>query len=366
MPVVPISAAPFAAPQRIGPFAALLGWVLGCALQLQQEALWPPGLFAALALAAALLVGGLLHRSSAALVPAPRQLLWLVAAALLAFASTGLRCVVFDGQALTPTLEGRDVLLTGVVGDMPQRNESGLRFVLEVESATLDGQNVAVPPRIDVGWYGSAYALGGEQVGPQRQPGDVRAGERWRLTLRLKAPHGSRNPFGFDYELWLWERGVQAIGYVRAGAADPAPQRLAQTWTRPVALLRQSVRERIVTHMEQRQFAGLVAALVVGDQNAIDRVDWDVFRATGVAHLVSISGLHITMFAWAAAWGVGGLWRRSARLCLRWPAPDAALLGGVLLATAYAVFAGWGIPAQRTCLMLATVALLRLSGLRWP
>jgi competence protein ComEC len=85
-----------------------------------------------------------------------------------------------------------------------------------------------------------------------------------------------------------------------------------------------------------------------------------------VAHLVSISGLHITMFAWLAAWLVGWLWRRSPRLCLWLPAPEAALCGGVLLAGAYALFSGWGIPAQRTCLMLASVALLRLSGARWP
>jgi competence protein ComEC len=37
-------------------------------------------------------------------------------------------------------------------------------------------------------------------------------GERWQLTLRLKAPHGGSNPFGFDYELWLWEQGLQATG----------------------------------------------------------------------------------------------------------------------------------------------------------
>lgn len=91
-----------------------------------------------------------------------------------------------------------------------------------------------------------------------------------------------------------------------------------------------------------------------------------MFRATGIAHLVSISGLHITMFAWGAALLVGWLWRRSGVLCLVLPAPSAALIGGVLLATAYAFFSGWGVPAQRTCLMLATVALLRLSGARWP
>ncbi len=81
---------------------------------------------------------------------------------------------------------------------------------------------------------------------------------------------------------------------------------------------------------------------------------------------MSISGLHITMFAWLAALLVGWLWRRSGALCLWLPAPSAALVGGVLLAAAYALFSGWGVPSQRTVLMLATVGLLRLSGKRWP
>jgi competence protein ComEC len=352
--------------QQAGPFVALLGWVLGTALQLQQSVLWPLWSYALLVLVGGALTAAFWRRSGLRLRGVRRAVVWLLAAASLGFACTGLRCAVYDTQALDPVLEGRDVLLAGVVSDMPQRNEAGLRFTLAVDSATLDGRPVQLPARMDVGWYAGGYALAGEQVSLQRQPGDVRAGERWRMTVRLKAPHGSRNPHGFDYELWLWERGVQATGYVRAGADDPEPQRLEQTWMHPVALLRQSVRERIYAHVEQRQFAGLIAALVVGDQNAIDRVDWDVFRATGIAHLVSISGLHITMFAWGAAWLVGWLWRRSGRLCLLLPAPSAALLGGVLLAGAYSLFSGWGLPAQRTCLMLATVALLRLSGARWP
>ncbi|MES2363793.1 MAG: ComEC/Rec2 family competence protein [Pseudomonadota bacterium] len=94
--------------------------------------------------------------------------------------------------------------------------------------------------------------------------------------------------------------------------------------------------------MANRQLAGVLAALVVGDQNAIERADWDVFRATGVAHLMSISGLHITMFAWIASLVLGWLWRRSVRftprLCLWLPASSAGALGGLLLAAAYALF----------------------------
>ena len=302
--------------------------------------------------------------------------------AALAFGLTGLRAGVYAGHALNPTLEGRDVLVTGVVVGLPQRNEAGLRFRLQVEAASINGQPTDIPARMDVGWYGGAFSAGpsvlvdsdtaamGERTAPQlvlnRLPAVVRAGERWTMPIRVKAPHGSRNPHGFDYELWLWEQGVQATGYVRASPKDPAALMLGQTWRHPVALARQVVRDRIMERVESRQLAGVIAALVVGDQNAIDRADWDVFRATGVAHLVSISGLHITMFAWGAALALGWAWRRSSRLCLTVAAPHAALVGGLALACAYALFSGWGIPAQRTCLMLAVVCLLRLAGARWP
>jgi competence protein ComEC len=344
-------------------FPALLGFVAGTALQVQQSLLatWP--VYGSLVLLAPVLYALTATKNIA---NAGRLGVALVAFALLGFGVTGLRASVYDSDALAPALEGRDLLVTGVVATMPQRNEAGLRFRLEVESAQLDGQTQRVPPLMDVGWYGGAYATGEALLGLNRLPDDLQAGERWQMTLRFKAPHGSRNPHGFDYELWLWEQGVQATGYVRATAKDPVPVRLGQTWLHPVALARQTVRDQIFAHVAQRPFAGMIAALVVGDQNAIDRIDWDVFRATGVAHLVSISGLHITMFAWGAALAVGWLWRRSGRLCLALPAPSAALLGGVLLATAYSVFSGWGVPAQRTCLMLATVAVLRLSGAHWP
>nr|MDP2192603.1 DNA internalization-related competence protein ComEC/Rec2 [Rhodoferax sp.] len=346
-------------------FPVLLGFVLGTALQLQQVALYAWQIYGCFILLA--LVSGALAVTK---LSATRWRLTLAALAfgLLAFGLTGLRASVFLDAALDAGLEGRDVVVTGVIAAMPQRNESGLRFRLDVELAQLQGQAVRLPPRIYLSWYAGVFGNGGAGgVGElQRQPAPIEAGERWQMTVRLKAPHGARNPHGFDYELWLWEQGLQATGYVRAGPKDPTPQRLAQTGWHPVERARQQVRQQIFEKVSERRYAGLIAALVVGDQNAIERVDWDIFRATGVAHLMSISGLHVTMFAWLAALLVGWLWRRSSRLCLQVPVPSAALVGGVLLATAYAVFSGWGLPSQRTVLMLATVGLLRLSGKRWP
>ncbi len=342
-----------------------IGWVAGSALQLQQAALWPAVGYAVLLLCAVVLAPPCWRVQR----PVWRQLGLVVTMGVLAFALTGWRAGQAQSGALAPSLEGQDIEIQGVVSAMPERSEGGVRFRLSVERAQRNGLDVTVPPVLQLGWYndlGVEFDAGTMWGDLQLQSADLRAGERWTMTVRLKAPHGGLNPHGFDLELWLWEQGIQALGYVRAGRRDQPPTRLEQTWQHPVEWLRQKVRDRIEAAVAARQPAGLIAALVVGDQNAIDRHDWDVFRRTGVAHLVSISGLHITMFAWAAMALVGALWRRSPSLCLRWSAPNAAWVSGVLLATLYALFSGWGVPAQRTVLMLWIVGLLRLTGSVWP
>ncbi len=307
-------------------------------------------------------------------------------AAALGIGLTGLRATAFQSKALDASLEGVDLQVVGVVAAMPQRSDAGLRFRLDVESAVrlspqaLDddalraGASVALPPSIYLAWYHQLLRSEDPAAVPfaqlQQGASDLQAGERWALTVRLKAPHGTVNPHGFDYELWMWEQGLQASGYVRATPRDvangTAPRRIGNTWQHPIERARQSVRDAIFARVTEPRLAGVIAALVVGDQAAIERADWDVYRATGVAHLMSISGLHVTMFAWAAALCVGWLWRRSSRCMLSLPAQYAALVGGALLATGYALFSGWGVPSQRTVWMLSTVALLRLTGKQWP
>ena len=347
--------------------AALGGLVAGTGLQIGQPELWRWEAYAlVLAIALAVLAWSVVCGRSAG--GRWSVLVLALAAGLAAWGLTGSRAWVYQSRALDPGLEGRDILVTGVVSGMPQFNEAGIRFRLSVETATLAGSAVRLPGVLALGWYSGSLgpAADGMLAELQRQPVPLQAGERWRMAVRLKAPHGNSNPFGFDYELWLWEQGVQATGYVRSGASDPAAENLGPSGRHPVALARQTARDRILATVADRGAAGLIAALVVGDQNAIDRADWDVFRATGVAHLMSISGLHVTMFAWVAAALVGRLWRCSGGLCLRLPAPHAARIGGLALATAYAVFSGWGVPAQRTVWMLAMVVLLQLSARRWP
>ena len=366
--------------------ALLLGAVLGPALQLQQAALWPwQGYVSLLAIGVALLSvvalhwsGALAGTSAVRLASPARWVGALAAAAMVAAAVCGLRASAQDAHHLLPQLEGRDIDVVGVVAAMPQRSDVGLRLRLAVESAQSNGQPVKLPPQVLLSWYGGVWNSGDGALDLMRTPAALGAGERWRMTVRLKAPHGQMNPHGFDYELWLWEQGIQATGYVRATARDTPPQRLSPAQGHWVERARQAVRDAVLNRIsgpaddsadastDRRRVAGVVAALVTGDQAAIERADWDVFRATGVAHLMSISGLHITLFAWLTAAFVNALWRRSARLCLWLPAQTVARALGVLAALAYALFSGWGVPAQRTVWMLATVTLLTISGRRWP
>ena len=359
-------------------FAAIAASIVGVSVQLQQPSLWHAVVYAGMALFGCVVFGSLWRRK----LPRGAMLLLMWVVGMSAGAGfVGLRAVAYQARALDPTLEGRDLRVTGVVAKMPQHGETGTRFRLDVESMEWVSTDAGkapttvsrVPPRLALAWYATATGLwsrpgdaapNARPVGASASP--LHAGERWRLTVRLRAPHGTLNPHGFDQELAMWEQGVQATGSVRVGTGLAAPTRLGETWRHPIERARETVRDAVFAHVADRRAAGVVAALVTGDQSAIDRADWDIFRTTGVAHLVAISGVHITMFAWLAGLAVGVLWRRSSRLMQAWPAPHAALLGGVLLATCYALFSGWGVPSQRTVWMLATVAALRLSGRRWP
>ncbi len=346
--------------------AAALGWLLGIAWQLQQAE--PGWLFGACAAG----LGGPLAALAVTRARRLRALGLAVALACLGAAAghgwAQARALLRLADALPAALEGRDAWVQGVVAELPRQGGQGLQFVFAVEAATplpMDGGAalpLQLPPRLWVAWW-HARDDGGL---PALPPPVLRPGQRWLLPLRLRAPHGAMNPGGFDLELWAFERRLQGFASVRQAADAPPPRLLGQTAAHPVERARQAVRDAIERQVPEPRAAGVLAALAVGDQAAIDRADWALFRDTGVAHLMSISGLHVTMFAWLAAALVAALWRRWPGAPRRLPAVTAARWGGLALAAAYALLAGWGVPAQRTVWTLAAVALLRAGGLHWP
>ncbi|WP_426196333.1 DNA internalization-related competence protein ComEC/Rec2 [Massilia sp. DWR3-1-1] len=333
---------------------AILGFAAGVAWLQRCASLPAPATLIALALAALVLLLAWrgLARARAALAGALLGLCW---AALLAHAALAPQLAADD--------EGRDITVVGTIDSLPYRFEQGVRFHFRVEQVH-DGarSQVAprVPPRLALSWYAGFMGKPGVPVG------DVQPGARWQLTVRLQRPHGSANPHGFDYEVWLLEQGLRATGYVRADSGNRRLDAFVATPSNLVGHGRAVLRARIERALAGRPYAGVIVALVVGDQRAIEQDDWQVFSRTGVSHLISISGLHITMVAGMVAMLASALWRRSfftrAQLPLLLPAQKVAALAGTASALLYVLLAGFGVPAQRTLYMLSVLALALWSG----
>ncbi len=275
--------------------------------------------------------------------------------AALGFAWAAWRADVRLAERLPVHWQGVDIELVGVISDLPRANARGERFVFDVEQ--MLSPNAPPLQRVQLTRY---WPRDSENFETR-----MRAGERWQLTVRLKMPYGTSNPHGFDLEAWMLERRINASGYVRE---MPAPQRIqaqAHTPAAWIAAARTAVRERILTTLSDAPYAGVIAALVVGDQRSILHDQWRAFTRTGVNHLLSISGLHVTMIAALAGWLVASVWRRLPRRAERLPARQAGLVAAVLAAFGYALLAGFQVPAQRTLFMLIVLA-LALWGRREP
>lgn len=273
---------------------------------------------------------------------------------------------------LPPTLEGVDLVVVGVVERTQPPSAHGARFDLRVESARRgDGDAVDLAGRrLRLGWS--------HPRGPAVQSvarAEIWPGQRWRIAVRLKRPHASVNPGLFDAELRLLEEGVAALGSVRTARAWADEHQLldAFVWTpaRAVEYARSWLHGRLKQASQGIDAAarGVLIALVIGEQSAIAQGWWERFNRTGVGHLMSISGLHITMLAGLAGGLAGWLWRRrrwrmliGPRIESWWPTPVVRILVGISVAFAYSALAGWGIPAQRTCWMLAGAGFALLTG----
>ena len=247
-------------------------------------------------------------------------------------------------DSLPAEWEGKDIEVIGIVAELPRQHAGGLSFAFDVEKVL--NPEAHVPPHVLLSTY--------DNEGDAPLP--LHAGERWQFSLRLKQPHGSSNPHGFDFEAWMLENQLRASGYVRA---DENNKRLDETVSSPNYLI-ERMREAVRTHFQKvlgdEPYTGVLAALTIGDQSSISASQWQVFTRTGVNHLMSISGLHITMLAGFAFALVYRAWKQSVRLTLWLPARKAAAVVGLIVALAYTLLSGFSVPAQRTVYMLGTVA----------
>ena len=251
--------------------------------------------------------------------------------------------------------EGKDLILEGRVNALPQSSSSGAKFSFGVDKAYLGRERIeSFPPQIYISWQ-PAWR------NPQDVP-EVIPGQRWEFKVKIKKPYGSLNPHTFDFERWSFHQDFGASGSVRSGKLILEKDIAFTEFTLAMEYQRWKLSQKIRRLLpKDARYGGVIAALVIGDQNAIDQEDWRVFNATGIGHLISISGLHVTMLAGFGAMLATFIWRRNT-LPLWIPVGKVAAAVGFLTAFVYAWLAGFQIPAQRTMYMVGVVAFALWSG----
>lgn len=245
-----------------------------------------------------------------------------------------------DQRMKTPP-KGIDRVVTGRVLDLPVSGPDRIRFLFAPD-ALEDQQDL--PPRMLISWYRRGHL--------QRQIIFPAAGERWRLSLRLRGPRGQANPGGFDYERWLLHQRVGATGYVRASALNRPLGQMDHSW----AGARGALADAVERALPASPRTGMISALLVGS-GQISAEQRQLLQQTGTAHLMAISGLHIGIAA-----AVGAVLGRSAwrLLPLRWLGVRqfAGILGALVSAFAYAGLAGFQLPTRRALVMTVVVMLM--------
>ena len=237
-------------------------------------------------------------------------------------------------------LEGQHIKVEGRVVGLPQNDERRVRFDFAVSKSKLETR---LPEKIRLSWYF-----------PKQQ---IKAGQYWQFTVKLKKPHSRFNPGGFDYEKWLLMQNIGATGYIRN---KPLPRLIAtESSYQNFDCLRQKIADNLDVLMGHAENSGIIKALTIGERHDISHKQWDIFRKTGTVHLMAISGLHIGLVA-----GLAYLLalKTSIRLAIISPQIIAAIIT-IIVALFYAALAGFSLPTQRALLML-TIAMAATSWQR--
>ncbi len=277
----------------------------------------------------------------------PSRWRWL-GAVLAGMAWVGLHASWSLGQQLPPEWEGREVAVTGRVVGLPEPQARRTRFLLRVD------RDVAQPAPlrgrlVRLAWYDD---FGTAEPGPRTQ---LHAGERWLFYVRVRAPRGLANPGGIDTERYAVAQRIGAMGYVRH------PHRATRlALGEGIDAWRSATSDRIGQAVPTAS-ARFVQALALGDTRGLDDEDWRVLRATGLTHLIAISGFHVGLVGGFCALLGAGLWWLFPALARWGPRPQVAGAMALIGAVAYAAAAGFALPTVRTVLMIAVVVLARLA-----
>lgn len=181
-------------------------------------------------------------------------------------------------------------------------------------------------------------------------------GDRVRFWIRPQAPRDSGNPGGFDYATYLARQEIYAIGYLESDDEVELVARRPGMVSGVIESLRREIR-RYIDQQASFDNGPLMKALVIGDMGAVTKELRNEFTAAGVNHVLSISGLHVSMLGLV----VFGLVRLgcsySSTLLLRWNLLKIGALISFLAVVFYTAIAGAMVPTIRSAIMIGVYQL---------
>ncbi|HEV7369070.1 ComEC/Rec2 family competence protein [Arenibaculum sp.] len=277
---------------------------------------------------------------SVALAAARRSMPTLVAFAALAavafgFAAAQVRTAAVSAPVLTRG--SGPVVVTGRVVVM-ERGEGAARVTLD-EVAIAGMEPAATPERV--------------RLHVSERHGEVMPGMTLRVRAFLQPPPGPVMPGSFDFGRQLFFARIGAVGR-SIGPVEPVDGAGSMLSSAAAERARRVLADRILDSLDGAR-AGVAAALVAGEQRAIPAEAMEEIRISGLAHLLSISGLHVGLVAGLVFFAVRALLAMVETVALRFPIKKWAAVPALTAAVGYTLLVGAPVPTQRAALMTGIV-----------
>ncbi len=272
-------------------------------------------------------------------------LLGLLMAALCAmacgFALAKLRVEWVQAPVLIKQLNSAEV--HGWVEQIEPRPQGGQRFTLRV-AALGDLPQPRRPTRV--------------RVTINRVVGDVMPGSFVRLRATLMPPAEPALPGDYDFGRQAWFQGIGAVGYSLSmpviEAARTAPPDL-RFWA-GVQRMRQAIGARIAAALPGETGA-IATALITGERGGISEETNNIFRDSGIVHILSISGFHMAIMAGSVFFIVRLGLALLPSIALRYPIKKWAAAAAILAALSYLLISGAAFATVRSTIMISIMFL---------
>jgi competence protein ComEC len=253
---------------------------------------------------------------------------------------------VATGTKVLPASTGK-VTVSGWIDEMGPATGKRRRMVV-----AIDGINQVKPQY----WPDKArLSVSGDHIGPHAR------GDYVKFRAWLYPPLTPAIPGGWNYGRVGWFDGVGAGGRVASALERPETEPDLRRWSDRLAGLRAGIADRIRAHLPERE-AGFAVALITGERSGLDKDMREALQLSGLAHILAISGLHMSLVAGGVFWLVRALLALWPLLALNYPVKKFAAMAALAAAGFYLLISGQAIATQRAFIMLSVMFLAVLLG----